>query len=303
MTERTQEYFEEQKKEILAKGERKVSMAKKLRVEFDKMKNLVLKRQWDYISCVAGLPGAGKSTFARGAAAYVCPWFNIDYIVFDAQDFIDVCNNCPEGSAIVYDECFADMNTRQTVSPDFMRIINHLQLIRKRHLFVFLCLPNFFDLSKGIAIFRTSHLFVTYATVEGDRGRVMAFSRNNKRWLYVKGSKFMNYNAQKSNFATKFFMNKHIVDEDAYEAKKDKLLRAKDDALQKKGTKKEKVFDKLDKSVLHMKKLGKSNKEIGKTIGFSDVSIGKRVKVLQEYGYLPQTTPKLSDIKPQTAIL
>ena len=82
----TKEYLEKQKEEILAQGERKVSMSKKVRNEFDKVKKLVNKKEWDYVSVVAGLPGAGKSTFARGAAAYCCPWFNLDYIVFSVND-------------------------------------------------------------------------------------------------------------------------------------------------------------------------------------------------------------------------
>lgn len=237
----------------------------KIAEELDKIKVKVLKYEWDYVAVIAGLPGSGKSTFARGCAKYCDPNFKIDNIVFTADDFINFTANCPEYSAVVYDECFEGMNSRVTLSPDFQRIVNHLQLIRKRHLFIFLCLPNFFDLSKGIAVFRTSHLFVTYANDDGQRGKVLAFSRDNKRKLYVEGGKFMNYAAVKSNFQTKFMRNDDIVKSEDYETKKDMVLQARAKQLAEKTKVKMSVADKrLAQMILAAKKSGKNKKEIAK---------------------------------------
>lgn len=216
-------------------NENKLVLSPRIIFELDRVKPRVMRYEWDYVAVIAGLPGTGKSTFARGLAKYCCPWFSIDDIVFTADDFIKRTSECPEYSAVVYDECFEGMNSRVTLSPDFRRIVNHLQLLRKRHLFIFLCLPNFFDLSKTLAVFRTSHLFVTYATEEGRRGRVMAFSREAKRNLFIQGQKFMNYGAVRSNFQTTFGKNAWIINEDEYEKKKDATLLARARELEAKG--------------------------------------------------------------------
>lgn len=205
----------------------------------DEARYRVLKRGWDYIAIIAGLPGSGKSTFARGCARYCCPWFGYkpgkEYIAFHDKDFIEITNNCPEYSSIILDESFASLNSRTTMTPEFLRIINHLQIIRQRHLFIFLCLPNFFDLAKGIAVFRTSHLFVTYPDEFGRRGKFIAFDRDAKRVLYIKGAKYMDYNASPANYNGRFFKNYGIIDEDYYDKKKFEHLSYENKKAEKPG--------------------------------------------------------------------
>jgi len=185
--------------------------------ELKKIKHMVHKKNFDYVALVAGLPGSGKSTLSRTLARYFCPWFDESYIAFTGDDFVDITNDCPEYSAVILDESFASLNSKVGMSSDFVKIINHLQLLRQKHLYLFLCLPNFFDLAKGIAIFRSSHLFVTYFNNDGDRGHFLVFDRDNKRKLYVKGNKYMEYNAQKANFHAKFWENQDILNVDRYE--------------------------------------------------------------------------------------
>jgi hypothetical protein len=177
------------------------------------------------------------------------------------------------------------MNSRVTLSPDFQRIVNHLQLIRKRHLFIFLCLPNFFDLSKGIAVFRTSHLFVTYATDDGRRGRVMAFSRDNKRKLYVEGGKFMNYGAVKSNFQTTFMKNDDIVKSEDYEAKKDTVLQARAKMLKDKTNKKASYEDKNSaQMMISLLKNGWKIKKIAELLGKPYNTVKSTFRTYREQG-------------------
>lgn len=185
---------------------------------------MVTKKNFDYVAIVAGLPGAGKSTFARVCAKYCCPWFDLTYIAFSADEFIRITNECPEYSSVVLDESFATLNSKISMSPEFIKIINHIQLLRQKHLFIFLCLPNFFDLAKGVAVFRSHTLYVVYADENFDRGKFMAFGRREKTKLYVKGNKFMDYNCVRSNYNTTFSMNKHLFDEDEYERMKRKHL-------------------------------------------------------------------------------
>jgi len=197
----------------------------------------VVKKKWDYVAVVSGIPGAGKSTLARTMAKFVCPWFDESYIAFDYDDFVKLCDNAPEHSAIVLDESFESMNTKVSTSPQFQKIIQHLQLIRQRHLFVFLCLPNFFDLSKGIAVFRTSHLFFVYDDEDGNRGRFCAFDRTAKRKLYIKGNRFLDYYAWSPNFKDRFIENKNICNIELYDRRKLEHLRSQEASIKGKEVK------------------------------------------------------------------
>ncbi len=194
-----------------------------LKNTLDEAKRRVEKKGHDYVAVVAGLPSSGKSQFAQGACKYLCSWFDENYIAFSGEQFVDLCNTAPEFSAIILDESFQSLNTRTTMTPEFQKIINHLQLIRQKHLYIFFCLPNYFDLAKGIAIFRTHHLYVTYTDSWGDRGPFMAFDRDAKRNLYVKGQKFMDYNAHPANFYGRFALS-HCIDENIYDKMKKKHL-------------------------------------------------------------------------------
>lgn len=200
--------------------------------------NRVKKKNWDYVAVVAGYSGAGKSTLARTIAKYCCPWFDENYIAFTGKEFVKLTNNAPEYSAIILDESFQSLNTRNVMNPEFQKIINHLQIIRQKHLFIILCLPNFFELTKGVAIFRSSHLFVVYADDDGDRGRFLAFGRDKKRLLYIKGAKYMDYGCEKANFFARFSRNQDIVDESKYEEmKRNHLMEQEEKKVNKMETK------------------------------------------------------------------
>ena len=180
------------------------------------------KRSWDYIAIIAGNCGAGKSTLARGLANYCDRNFDEWKIAFDAEQFIEITTRAPQYSAVILDESFADFNSRAGSSKSFLKVINHIQLIRQKNLFVFLCLPNFFDLSKTIAIFRTNHLFVAYANQDGVRGSYAVFDRIKKKNLYILGQKFLNYHAVKPNFHARYYKDEDAMNNKLYEELKNK---------------------------------------------------------------------------------
>ena len=184
------------------------------------------KTRWDYVGIITGLPGAGKSVFSTFIARYCCEWFDDEYIAFDADEFIEICDKAPEYSAVVLDESYKDLNSKAGMAGDFQRIINYLQLVRQKHLFIFLILPDFFSLNKHIAIFRSSHLYVVHVDSSDDT-MVSVFDRNAKKDLYILGKQFMNYKAVKSNFHFKTPAKPNhgnIIDQDKYNERKKKHL-------------------------------------------------------------------------------
>lgn len=229
------------------------------------VKEVVTTKDWDYVALVAGLPGSGKSNFAITMAKYLCPWFDESYIAFDDQDFIDITTKCQKNSAVILDESFASLNSRITMSKEFLRIINHLQIIRQKNLFIILCLPNFFDLSKGVAIYRSHHLFLCYGKEYGDRGKFCAWGREEKKNLYINGQKFMNYFAEKANFHGKFFRQK-AIDEQLYLDKKARHLQLQSETAEKKI----KAQMQRDKLITYMHIINKMpREEIGQIIHMS----------------------------------
>lgn len=234
--------------------------------------------KWDYVCIVSGIPGSGKSTLARTIGKYCSHWFNLSQVCFTDEEFIKVTNNCPKFSAVILDESFQSLNSRVTMSKAFLRIINHLQLVRQKHLFIILCLPNFFDLSKGIAVFRASHLFVTYASKTGQRGRFLGWGRDEKRRLYIRGMKYMNYNAQIANIRGTFSKNDMIMSQEEYERKKNKHLLAQEVALGKKLNK----LDPFEAIAYNMKESGMKIKDICKIMGKKKTTIHDYINKYRE---------------------
>jgi len=235
----------------------------------DAVKNSVLDRGWDYVAIVSGIPGVGKSTFAQRICKYLDPTFNTkDRICFTGtgkNGLIERTAHAKLGQAYMLDESFADLNTKVSKGSEFVKIMNHLQLIRQKGLYLVLCLPNFFDLSKGIAVFRSSHLFAIYS--DGfERGYFAAFGRDEKRELYVKGSKFMDYNVRKPNFRGTF-SKQWFADQELY----DKL---KLQHLQEQAKEAPKGKDNLDRKALKqlflaLKQENYTNKELYEMSGVS----------------------------------
>jgi len=194
-----------------------------LKSNLDIVKDAVLKDGWDYVSCIAGIPGAGKSTLAQQICKYLDPNFSIDNICFTMKEFREKTSVGTKGQAFMLDESFADLNAQLTRDPQFIATMNHMQVIRQKGLFLILVLPDFFSLSKNIAIFRSSHLFVVYAETY-KRGRFSAFDREAKRELYIMGKPYVNYQCVQPNFRGAFG-KEWFVDFQEYEKKKhDHLL-------------------------------------------------------------------------------
>jgi hypothetical protein len=123
-------------------------------------KKAVSKQDWDYMAIISGIPGVGKSTFAQGLAKYLDPNFTSYQICFTAKEFITKTEAGKPGQAFILDESFADMNSTMYKDPEFVALLNHIQAVRQRNLYLLIVLPDFFTLIKNVAVFRASHLFV-----------------------------------------------------------------------------------------------------------------------------------------------
>jgi len=232
---------------------------------------------------------SGKSTLMRTTVApYLAKRLEDIQIVFDADEFVKITNECAENSVIIVDEGFADWNSRQSTRNEFLKLVNHAQLIRQKHLFILICLPNFFDLSKTIAIFRSSHLFVTYANEKGHRGSFLAFGRDKKRELFIKGSKYMDYNCVRANFVGNFRMNKGLMDDEAYEKQKRIHLLSQEKQLDKPNEQRVDRANFITENVIiNLKRRGFKQKEMAEILGIAVETVSRHWSKLKRDRKVP----------------
>lgn len=209
-----------QQEVVLQKGETYIDNI--IRPELDKAKFRVLHRDLDFVFCIDGEEGSGKSVLAMQLCKYLDPDFNIDRIVFNADQFIKTIKdpNFKKGSAVLLDEAYNAANSRAAMSEVNRSLIAVATEMRQKNLFVCIVLPSYFDLDKTLAIWRTRCLFHVYFSDDYKRGQYIVFPKNNKKDLYLKGKKNYNYYAVKSPYQPCRFFGSYIVDEEAYRLKK-----------------------------------------------------------------------------------
>jgi len=146
------------------------------------------KKDYDAFVVVDGREGFGKSTLAMQCAKYLDPTFNLSRVVFNTEQFKEAVESAKKYQAIVFDEAFASLNSRQTISKINRTLVGMFTEMRFRNLFVFLCLPSIFDLDKYPAMFRSQGLIHVYK-----RARFGGYNYDGKKNLYINGKKFYSY--------------------------------------------------------------------------------------------------------------
>jgi len=163
----------------------------------------IVKKDWDFVFCLDGMEGGGKSTFAIQMALYLDPTLTLDRIVFDAQDFEKEVINAKKYQAVIYDEAITGLYSREAMQHINTTLTKLLAQIRQKNLFIFVIIPTFFDLDKYVAMWRSRGLFHIY-TKDFNRGYFVFYDHEKKKNLYAKGKKFYNYHLQKPNFKGRY---------------------------------------------------------------------------------------------------
>jgi DNA invertase Pin-like site-specific DNA recombinase len=233
---------------------------------------LRVRRGFDSVMIITGASGTGKSTFAFSTLLPALdPSFKQENIFFSADELIEKAPLLPDGSACMLDEGYADMNTRVTGSKKYLKLVNFLSVIRQKRLKIVLILPDFFSLSSHLSIFRSNFLIVTYSDRKTHaRGKFLFFDADRKKYLYIKGKKFLNYSAQSANFRGRFYLNKDIIDEKTYiQRKRTHLLDLNKEVEEKLDPNKDR-----DESILKLKiESGMTDKKIGEIFNLHRVTV------------------------------
>lgn len=139
---------------------------------------------WDHFTVITGREGSGKSTFAMQNASWVCPNFtlaNLKDTSADYQEALEKRNEDiirrkaeglppPEPMAIVFDEG-NELLSRESMKRHNIALQKTFIVQRRLHVFVIICVPNFFFLDPTVRQHRVRSLYHLY-----QRGRYKYFS-------------------------------------------------------------------------------------------------------------------------------
>jgi len=198
---------------------------------------------WDFTIIITGggEVRVGKSVLAMQIGAY---WaheverlykkktiFNVESnFVMDGRQLIKQGNELGKNypySVLIYDEAGADLEGRKQIQQQTQDVIDFYRECGQYNLLNILVMPDYFDLPKGIAMHRSIFLLDVYYTAneEGkfERGYFKFYSRRNKKFLYLKGKRELDYHAARWNFQGRFYPF-YPIDEDEYRSLKFKAL-------------------------------------------------------------------------------
>jgi len=184
-----------------------------LKANMEAMVRNVTKQNYDGFVLVTGREGFGKSTLAMQLALFCDPKFNIDKVVFTAEQFLEAVETGDRYSVIVFDETMGYLSSRNGMSKFNKVLIKVMSEMRSKNLFVFLCIPNFFMMDWYVACHRTTGLLYIKK-----RGEFASYDYPTKKKLYMLGKKAHSYAVPPNFFG--MFTSYFPVDKDEYEKKK-----------------------------------------------------------------------------------
>lgn len=202
-----------------------------------------VKNDWDFTIIVTGQGEVrvGKSKLGMDIACYwsyeilrlykVKVPFNVkDNYVFDGQKLIEIGNRLGQNhpmSALVYDEAGSDLEGRKSMQTATQNVLDYFRECGQYNLLNVLILPEYFDLPKGIALSRSIFLIDVYYSANEEglflRGFFNFYSKRQKKNLYLRGKRNLDYHAAKYDFHGKFYNFYQVNEKEYRQAKQDAL--------------------------------------------------------------------------------
>ena len=185
-----------------------------------------LKRDWDFIIVITGSGNTrvGKSLLAQQVAYYFAynlgTKFDLENVVWDSEELIEKALEMPKNSVIIYDEAREGLESKKAIEKESRGLFDFFSQNGALNQIIILVMPDFFEMSKGIAVNRSIFLLNTYYTnelrqtnIKGRsvevqrfrRGYFEFYNKKNKRKLYIKGKRnFFSYEGGLFNWRGKF---------------------------------------------------------------------------------------------------
>lgn len=178
-----------------------------------------IRKNWDYLFCIDGEVGAGKSIFAQLLGFYLSDGkLKIENIVFTGDDFKERVLAANRYDCIIFDEAFRGLSARSSLSKVNTSIVQMLNEIRQKNLFVLIVLPSVWDLDTFVRLQRTKGVFNVYTSKGKERG-YFRFFRNDPNENFFKSFFHKSLNKYKYPPFPQMkgrFQNQYFVDPEEY---------------------------------------------------------------------------------------
>lgn len=196
-----------------------------------KIMDLMIRRQklkWDNCLIIDGPEGVGKSTFVKTLGAYYAEkmdcQFTVDNVFFDPDELVEFAAKT-RNQIIWWDEAAFSGLGKQWQSKIQQKLLTIMMTARKYGHFWIFVIPSFWELTKYLAVHRSTFLFHLYTPDMVSRGLYNIYDQRQKSWIYNNNKKSMTYGTDKAGDGTYSLKNTHdIIDEEAYEQKKDDAI-------------------------------------------------------------------------------
>lgn len=184
------------------------------------------KRKMDNLILIDGDEGYGKSNLGAGICHYFA-WksgraFDVNNVFFELDKAIQFAKTTVD-QIIFWDEGALGGLASEWWKKNQIEFIKLLMIARKKRHFFVICIPKFFKLNEYLVVDRSIALVHVYARNEIELGRFVYYGKKSKERLFNDWRKTKQRNYKKYyNFRGSFleYIPK-VIDEDAYEAKKD----------------------------------------------------------------------------------
>lgn len=195
------------------------------RDNLDIIKDQAIPNNWDGLGLFFGREGSGKSTLVFQTALYLDNNFSLERVVFTPEQFENLIDNVPDGSAVVWDEAVTGASSTDHASKISSSIIKKLVQIRKKKLKILLCYSYLYSLNSYF-IGRCLFSVYVYAKNFDDRGYAYFYSQPQTETLYwmMKDKYRYNRNMAISKAYKSFyfkFQEMFCLDEKLYDDKKE----------------------------------------------------------------------------------
>lgn len=127
-----------------------------------------IKRNQNYMLCITGPTGSGKSYTAMSISLMIDDTFNVDRVCFNAKEFIQTSNmDLPPGSVIMFDEAGIDLSGREWYSKTNKAINQVVETFRRDNLVCVFTTPVFDNLDKKTRHYFHAHMEVLDPSIAG----------------------------------------------------------------------------------------------------------------------------------------
>ncbi len=263
-----------------------IKIDKKLKTKLD----LMVKRLQgvdDNLVLIDGDEGTGKSNIAAGICYYVAREtgrdFTVDNVFFSAEEPLRFAASEREEQVILLDEAAFDAMASDWQKKSQRFLTKLLMTARKKRHFIVMCIPKFFKLSEYFVVDRSIALIHTYARKGVEKGRFFYYTKKKKENLFYdwKRRKMRNYSKHKALRGTFAIWLPKVIDEAAYNKKKDKAIMGLVEEYDKPKEDKSSIKREIERDFIikHMDK--KTSKEMADALGISERTIYRHKKQIQ----------------------